>query len=679
MQSSDSISRSVDLLGRLAAGALALSVAATAVAQDPEEWFTLGGDFAHTRYSPADEITAENFTDLEVAWEWDGASFRAISGRSTPSLIDGKLFTVAGNKRYVVAIDPKTGDTLWSYREPDTPRGEYSMRGDYGKGVAYARIDGRGVVYIASPGFFLTALDADTGVPIEGFGKPVPIEGFPKTGVVDMLADLGHDYDPYEGLPLETGYITSSSPPIVVNDTIVVGNSAEQGYHQSRVENVPGDILAYDARTGDFKWKFNVIPKPGEYGHETWENDAWEWTGDVSSWAPLSADPENNLVYIPTNSATIDYYGGFRPGDNLYGAALIALDTRTGERKWHFQMVKHEIWNFDNPTAPVLLDLDMPGRGKVPAVAQVTKQAWVYAFNRITGEPLWPIVDKPVPPSIVPGEVLSPTQPHVTKPAPFDMQGITEDDLADFTPEIRQQAIDAMANYQMGPLFNPPIHAGNDLGKFAAMNCPGGAGGANITAPAVADPETGKLFVSSHKACFALRLIPGEEADLLYPNTTGTTLSEWANAGPGATSRPPRHPAGIPIWKPPYSRITAIDMNTGDHAWMIPTGETPNRIKNNPALKGVDIGNTGTGALVPMVVTKNMLVYSDAASDGTPMLYAINKDSGEIMAQIEAPARSSYGMSSWVHDGHQYIILQTGSTLTAMALPGAQVQSGGGH
>ena len=197
----------------LAMGALALGVAVTATAQDPEEWFTLGGDFAHTRYSPADEITAENFTDLEVAWEWDGASFRAISGRSTPSLIDGKLFTVAGNKRYVVAIDPKTGDTLWSYREPDTPRGEYSMRADYGKGVGFARIDGRGVVYIASPGFFLTALDADTGVPIEGFGKPVPIDGFPKTGVVDMLADLGHDYDPYEGLPLETGYITSSSPP----------------------------------------------------------------------------------------------------------------------------------------------------------------------------------------------------------------------------------------------------------------------------------------------------------------------------------------------------------------------------------------------------------------------------------------------------------------------------------
>jgi glucose dehydrogenase len=671
--------RSVLRLERLLTATLVLLVSGLGFAQDTIEWTTLGGDYAHTRYTPADEITAENFSELEPVWEWDGASFGAVSGRSTPSFIDGKLFTVAGNRRYVIAIDPKTGETLWSYREPNTPRGEYSMRADYGKGVAYAEVDGRGVIYIVSPAFFLTALDADTGIPLEGFGKPVPIDGFPRTGVVDLLADLGHPYDPYEGLPLGTGYITSSSPPIVVNDTIVVGNSAEQGYHQSRIENVPGDILAYDKRTGAFKWKFNVIPKPGEYGHETWENDAWEWTGDVSSWAPLSADPANNLVYIPTNSATIDYFGGFRPGDNLYGASLIALDTRTGERKWHFQMVKHEIWNFDNPTAPVLLDLNMPGRGRVPAVMQVTKQAWVYAFDRITGEPLWPIVDRPVPPSIVPGERLSPTQPHVTKPAPFDMQGITEDDLADFTPEIRRQAIEAMSDYVMGPLFNPPIHADNELGKYAAMNCPGGSGGANITAPAVADPTTGMLYVSSHKACFALRLIPGEEADLLYPNTTGVTLSQWANAGPGATARPPRHPTGIPVWKPPYSRITAIDMNTGEHAWMIPTGETPDRIKNNPALAGIDIGNTGTGALVPMVVTANMLIYSDAASDGTPMLYGIDKKTGAIIGEIEAPASSSYGMSSWVLDGHQYVILQTGSKLTAMALPAAAVPAGAAH
>ena len=677
------------ITGKLAsafAAAVLLTSSGLAAAQDiplfntePDEWYTLGGDYAHTRFTPADEITAENFSDLEVAWEWDGASFNAISGRSTPSLIDGKLITVAGNKRYVIAIDPKTGDTIWTYREPDTGRAAYSMRADYGKGVGYGEVDGRGVIYIVSPAFFLTALDAETGVPLEGFGRPVPIDGFPETGVVDLIADLGHPYDPYDGIPLETGYITSSSPPIVVNDTVIVGNSAEQGYHQARIENVPGDILAYDARTGALKWKFNVIPKPGEYGHETWENDAWEWTGDVSSWAPLTADPVNNLVYIPTNSATIDYYGGFRPGDNLYGAALIALDVETGERAWHFQMVKHEIWNFDNPTAPVLLDLNMPGRGTVPAVMQITKQAWVYAFNRVTGEPLWPIVDRPVPPSIVPGEVLSPTQPHVTKPAAYDMQGITEDDLIDFTPALRAEALEVMDDYVMGPLFNPPIHADNAMGKYAAMNCPGGAGGSNITAPAVADPTTGMLYVSSHKACFTLRLIPGEESDLLFPNSTGTTTARYANGARGATARTPRLASGIPIWKPPYSRITAIDMNTGEHAWMIPTGETPDRIKNSPALDGVDIGNTGTGALVPMVVTANMLIYSDQASDGTPMLYAIDKASGDIVGEIEAPARSSYGMSSWVLDGHQYIMLQTGSKLTAMALSGARDEGGDAH
>lgn len=673
--------RALAALGASLATAVLLTLPKLAMAQDSDtiEWLTLGSDMAHTRYTPAAEITAENFKDLEVAWEWDGASFNAISGRSTPSYIDGKLFTVAGNLRHVIAIDPKTGETIWSYREPTTGRAEYSMRADYGKGVGYAEVDGKGVIYIVSPAFFLTALDAETGAPLEGFGREVPLDGFPDTGVVDLLADLGHPYDVYEGLPLETGYITSSSPPIVVNDTIIVGNSAEQGYHQSRIENVPGDILAYDARTGAFKWKFNVIPRPGEYGHETWENDAWEWTGDVSSWAPLSADPENNLVFIPTNSATIDYYGGFRPGDNLYGAALIALDVRTGERAWHYQMVKHEIWNYDNPTAPVLMDLDMPGRGRVPAIAQITKQAWVYAFDRLTGEPLWPIVDRPVPQSIVPGEVLSPTQPHVTKPAPFDMQGITEDDLIDFTPELRAQAIEALDDYVMGPLFTPPIHADNPMGKYAAMNCPGGAGGANITAPAVADPTSGVLYVSSHKACFALRLIPGEEADLLYPNTTGVTFSRYANGVRGATARPPRHPTGLPIWKPPYSRITAIDMNTGEHLWMIPTGETPDRIKNNPALEGIDIGNTGTGALVPMVATANLLIYSDQASDGTPILYALDKATGEILESIEVPKRSSYGMSSWVHEGHQYVILQTGSTLTAMALPGAAEDADDAH
>lgn len=645
-------------------------------ADDDVEWFTLGNDYANTRFTASSEITSENFGELEVVWEWDGASLGASSGRSTPSYINGILYTVAGPRRHVVAIDPKTGEQLWSYRLPNTGRWEYSMRADYGKGIGYSEVNGKGVIYMITPGFFLTALDAETGAPLEGFGEPVPIDGFPETGVVDLLADLGHPFDPYEGIPLETGYITGSSPPIVVNDTVIVGNSAEQGYNQARIENVPGDILGYDKTTGEFKWKFNVIPQPGEYGHETWENDAWQWTGDVSSWAPISADIENNLIYIPTNGATIDYYGGFRPGDNLFGTSLIALDASTGERSWHFQMVHHDIWNYDNPMAPVLLDLNVPGQGQVPAVMQVTKQSFVYAFNRLTGEPIWPIVERPVPQSTVPGEVLSDTQPFPTKPAAFDIQGVSIDDLIDWTPEIRQQAINAFADYQMGPLFNPPIQRGHESGKRAAMFCPGGGGGANITSPSVADPNTGYLFVSSRSACSPVVLVPGEEADLQYEKPTGTTYAQYAS-GPGAGA--PRHPQGLPLFKPPFSRITAIDMNTGEHAWVIPTGETPARVQEIIDDNNIDVGNTGTGALVPMVVTPSMLVYSDTASDGTPMLYSVDKVTGETLGAIEVPDRSRYGMSSWTHDGHQYIMLQTGSKLTAVALPAAKPAAGGYH
>ena len=295
--------RTAGSLGLLAFVA-GVAVPTPVTAQEPEpargnpygEWRYQSGDPWGTRYSPLDQIDADNFEDLEVAWVWRGDNFGPhplYLSRSTPSYIDGILYTVAGYRRTVAAIDPSTGETLWTYREPNTRRWEESMRASYGKGVGYAEIDGRGVIYIITPAFFLHALDAKTGEHLEGFGKPVPIEGFPDTGVVDLLADLGHEYDPYEGIPMEVGYITNSSPPIVVNGTVVVGNSHEQGYAQSRIENVPGDILAYDARTGEHKWKFNVIPQSeSEFGFDTWQNDAWDWTGDVSSWAPLSADME---------------------------------------------------------------------------------------------------------------------------------------------------------------------------------------------------------------------------------------------------------------------------------------------------------------------------------------------------------------------------------------------------
>jgi|TARA_B110000037_G_scaffold70953_1_gene85603 glucose dehydrogenase len=653
---------------------LIVCVSSLALAQDSVEWLTLGSDYAHTRYLSVDEITPENFEELEEAWVWDGASFNAASGRSTPSYVDGKIITVAGPRRYVIAIDAKSGETVWTYVEPKTARYEYSMRKDYGKGVTIAEVDGRKVVYITSPAFFLTALDLETGAPVEGFGGQVPVDGFPATGVVDLLADLGHPYDPYEGIPLETGYITSSSPPIVVNGTIIVGNSAEQGYNQARIENIPGDILAYDAATGDFKWKFNVIPRPGEYGHETWENDAWQWTGDVSSWAPLSADQDLNLVYIPTNSATIDFYGGFRPGDNLFSASLIALDADTGEREWHYQMVHHDIWNYDTPTAPVLLDVTIEGRD-VPAIAQATKQGFVYAFNRETGEPLWPMVERPVPSSRVPGEKLSPTQPFPAKPEPFELQGISINDLVDFTPELRRLAIEAVSEFEIGPLFNPPLHYDNALGKTAALWCPGGGGGANINGPAAADPELGILYVTSSTGCTARVLGPGAEADLRWNAPTGTTFADYAvvrSASPGRIQ-------GIPITKPPYSRIQAIDMNTGDTLFTLPVGETPDNIANHPLLAGVDIGNTGSGSKATMVVTKNMLMYSGAVGDGTPHLFAIDKRTGEELARIETTELSRYGMMTYQHDGHQYVMLQNGPRLTAMALPGAIVGGDDGH
>ncbi len=628
------------------------------------QWHYLGGDSEHTRYSPADQIDASNFNDLEEAWVWDGASFNARSGRSTPSYIDGILYTVAGPRRHVVAIDPESGETLWSYREPNTARWEYSMRKDYGKGIAYSEINGRGVIYIVSPAFFLTALDAKTGAPLEGFGRKVEIDGFPATGVVDLLADLGHPFDPYDGIDLETGYITSSSPPIVVNGVIVVGNSAEQGYNQSRIENIPGDILGYDARTGKFLWKFNVLPGPGEFGHETWENDAWEWTGDISSWAPLSADQERGIVYIPTNGATLDFYGGFRPGDNLFSTSLIALDVKTGKRVWHFQMVHHDIWNYDTPTAPVLLDVTMDGK-TVPIVAQVTKQAFVYAFNRETGEPLWPIVEKPVPVSKIPGEKLAKTQPFPTKPAPYDGQGLTHDDLIDYTPELRAAAIEILKDWEIGPLFNPPLHRDNDMGKRGALWCPGDIGGVNIDAPAAADPGTGVLYVPSRRACTTRIIAPGVERDAILNAPTGTTIAEYAVLrGAGV-----RGPDNLPLFKPPYSRITAIDMNTGEHLWYVPVGETPARVLNHPDLKGMDIPNTGTGSAPPMTVTKSLLMYASTASDGTPHLFAIDKTTGKQIGKVEMSDRTRYGMMTYVHEGKQYVTLQTGSKLTTLALP----------
>ncbi len=627
------------------------------------EWKNIAGNDMGQRYSSLDQIDAENFENLEVAWVWDGSDYPAVNARATPIHVDGMLISVAGEKRHTYAIDAGTGEKIWEYVEPETFRWEYSMRKNHGKGVAYGEIDGRAVVYMVSPAFFLHALWADTGEHVEGFGGPVGVPGFPESGVVDLLAGLGHEFDPYYGIPLETGYITSSSPPIVVNGVIVVGNSAEQGYNQSRRENVPGDILGYDARTGDFMWKFNVLPGPGEFGHETWENDAWEWTGDISSWAPLSADEERGIVYVPTNGATMDFWGGFRPGDNLFSTSLIALDVQTGERVWHYQLVHHDIWNYDTPQIPVLMDVTVDGE-EVPAVVQVTKQAFAYTFNRETGEPVWPIEERPVPEGLMPGEALSPTQPFPTWPAPYDMQGLTHDDLIDFTPELREAAIEALDDYVIGPLFTPPLHRDNELGKLASMWCPGDVGGTNIDGTPAADPETGILYVTSQKGCGSRIMVPGEERDAREPAQTGTTITKFAVGGFAGV----RRVQGLPLFKPPYSRITAIDMNTGEHLWWIPVGDTPNSVLEHDALQGMDIPNTGTGRQAAQIVTSTLLMYTGEGSDGTSYLFAVDKATGERLGQVELPALPRYGMMTYMHEGRQHVVIQAPNTLIALRL-----------
>jgi glucose dehydrogenase len=665
----------------------------------PGEWRNINGDMSSTRYSELDQIDPSNFNNLAVAWEWRGDRDAGldlggtVNARSLPIYANGKLITTSGPKRTVVALDPATGQTIWSFQEPETERLRYSMRANHGKGVAYSEIDGRGVVFVTTPAFFMHALDAETGQPLPGWGSGVPLDGFPATGSVDLVKDLVADwepwtsanlqYDPNIGIPLELGYITSSSPPVVVNGVIIVGNSAEQGYNQTRIENVPGDILAYDARTGAFKWKFHVIPRPGQVGHETWENDAWKWTGDVSSWAPMSADPQRGIVYIPTNPATMDFYGGFRPGDNLFGTSVIALNVQTGERVWHYQTVKHDIWNYDNPVAPIVMDVTVNGR-RIPGVFQATKQSFLFGWNRETGEPIWPIEYKPVPQSKVPGEKLAETQPFPTWPLPYDLQGRTEEHLIDYTPEIRQMAYDqAVRGNHFAPFFNPPTHRGNLEGAGPARICPGDTGGVNITGPAAADPTTGVIFITSHSGCGSRMLIPGAEREAAMDVTpTGRTVVDWApgggggGAGGGGAAGPPVPQAidGLPIWKGPQGRITAIDLNTGEHLWVIPNGEAPQAeqdlIRNHPLLQGLEVPvNRGRSGHSAMLVTSTMLMATGVTADNRPHLFAIDKRTGERVGQVPTPSMGQYGIMTYLHQGRQYVVLPVSGGYTALALP----------
>jgi quinoprotein glucose dehydrogenase len=678
------------------------------------EWRYLGGDAGHTRSSPLNQINAENFAKLKVAWIFRGDNFGPgveFTSRSTPVFVNGVLYTVAGQRRQVVAIDAATGETRWTFREPDTSRYWRSPRSDFGKGVAYAEVDGRGVIYISTPGFFLWALDARTGQPLQNWGgAPVPLKDFPRSGVIDMIPDLvrdwgpwltwkGERYNPDYGLPRKLGEITSSSPPIVVNGVVVVLAGHEPSYDQTRIENVPADIQGYDARTGKHLWKFHVIPRPGEVGHETWENDAWVYSGNMASWAPAAADPARGLVYVVTNASTYQFYTGHRPGANLFGGSVIALDVKTGKRKWHFQVHHSEQWNYDIPTAPILIDLTVNGR-KIPALIQNTKQGLIFALNRETGEPIWPIEERPVMQTEVPGNYTSPTQPYPTRPEPLDpivMNGITEEFVMDYTPELKRRALEILGRFRIGGLYVPPLPFPH---KNTFVNNVGCVGGLNIYHPPVADPTTGILYASHSRSCSAPSyLVPtegkdeertefagkSEEAwrgrDRVTP-TTGTTVAAWKQGGP-ATGRLPLI-EGLPVYKPYFSGLAAYDMNTGERLWDHPVGQTPARIRNHPLLKGVDVPNTGgTGMSIQMVMgdllvqtSEDLRGETEVNDKGMPVLNARDKRTGQVIATVELPIPGEYGMMTYMHEGKQYLVIQAGSarrnqpgSLVALTLP----------
>ena len=656
-------------------GSSVLPVAAQDWGNPYGEWRYWGADQRSPRYSPLDQINADNFGDLEVAWIWRGDNFGPrpdFIQRNTPIYADGIVYLLAGTRRTLVAVDPATGETLWSFREPNTARWETSPRRNYGRGVAYGEIAGRGVIYMVTPAFFLHALDAKTGQPLEGFGSQIPIEGFRDTGTVDMLATLGHPYDVYNGIDRSVGQITTSSAPFLINGVLVVGNSAQPGGGgQTRIENVPGDVQAFDMQTGEHLWTFHTIPREGEFGNDTWENDAWRWSGNVNVWAPLSGDPELGLVYLPTDAPTNDYFGGFRPGDNLFGNSLVAVDVRTGERRWHFQAIHHDIWDWDFPVPGQLVDLTVDGR-EIPAVVQTSKQAFVYAFYRETGEPIWPIEERPVPAGNVAGEWYSPTQPFPTRPAPYELQGLSVDDLMDYTPEHRQMALDAVSDIKLGPIYTPWVTDTDPDGFRATGMCPSATGGTNIPGGPVMDPITGILYVQSRKACSGGRLSPGTDRDdgsVDGGNGIGVTVVDYGAGGGGGFTAID----GLPIVKPPFGRITAIDMNTGEHLWWIPNGETPDRIANHELLEGVDVPNTGYLGNATALVTASLLMYAEGRG-GRPVFYAHDKQTGERIGQVDMPAPASVAPMTYLHEGVQHIIVPISgqgmaSSFLALRLP----------
>lgn len=615
------------------------------------DWRYYGGDAESTKYSPLDRINRDNVGKLQTAWTWKAQNFGPRADPNyevTPLAVNGILYFTAGMRRDTVAVDGATGETLWMYRFEEGERGEHAVRFN-NRGVAYwTNNQGDERIFTISLGYQLIALNAKTGLPDTTFGK---------NGIVDLLIGLDREN-------IKPGIIGATSPAIVVGDTVVVGSALQLGTVPASKENVPGYVRGYDVHTGKLLWTFHTIAQPGDFGNETWENGSWKYTGNTAVWAPMSADPQLGYVYLPVETPTGDLYGGHRPGNDLFDESLVCVDAKTGQRVWHYQIVHHGIWDWDNPAAPILLNVTVNGK-RIKAVAQVTKQAFVYVFDRVTGEPVWPIVEKPVPQSDVPGEKTAPTQPFPTKPAAFDRQGFSENDVIDFTPELHAEALKIISEYKTGPIFTPPsVFDAN--GKKGTLMLPNATGGANWQG-AAADPETGELFVPSVTNPYVAAL--GRDSKRSDMDFVGkTVILEKVK--------------GLPIVKPPYGRITAYDLNSGDELWMIPNGQPSDDLKNNPALKGIDTSKFGNPERALLLATKTLLFSADAAGN-TPVngsyastFRAIDKKTGETISELKLPTHATGVPMTYMAKGKQYIVIAVGgrgepAELVALAEPSA--------
>ncbi|MEP7312650.1 MAG: PQQ-binding-like beta-propeller repeat protein [Pseudomonadota bacterium] len=637
---------------------VAAATEAPAAAVPPVEWLHNRGDLASTSYSPLAQIDRDNVGKLKIAWRWKSDNFGPTPEyyyRATPVMADGVLYTTAGVRRNVVAIDAVSGETLWMYRLDEGSRGNGAPRRSSGRGVAYWRSTVPGEasrIYSISPGFQLIALDARTGRLIPGFGS---------SGLVDLKRGLPRADEPGRAQP------GSSSPPVIVGDIIVVGVAFAAGGAPKSKVGIPGYVRGYDLRTGALKWTFNTIPQKGEFGNDTWEDESWSYTGNTGVWTPFTADAKLGYVYLPVEAATGDFYGGHRHGDNLFSDSLICLDASTGKRVWHFQTLHHDIWDYDLPAPPVLADITVAGK-RIPAIVQVTKTGFAFVFDRVTGKPVWPIKELRVPQTDVPGEKTAATQPFPSLPVPFETQGLRDEDLIDFTPELKAQALAIVKQYRYGPLYIPPseVVPGKNLGTLIRPNL---SGGANWQGAAL-DPETGLLYVSSISTVGPIGLKQDAKiSDMRYIGTYGEGFPQGSLGGP----------SGLPLVKPPWGRITAIDLNSGKHAWMVPNSDTPDWARNNPALAGITLPRTGSFDQVGLLVTKTLLFSGEGsglwrAGGGGNKLRAHDKGTGAMLWEFTLPANQSGVPMTYQVDGKQYIVVAVGARgapgeLVALTLP----------